>query len=268
MGVVWVSTTRRITASVCSRRVTPACDGRDDGRKEADLHDLRGEQRAAHGGDLVVVDDLAVVDDHDPLGHVLDVRHVVRGQEDRRALLLVQPDEQLAEALLGDEVEPDRRLVEEQDLGIVEQARGQLAAHALAEGEAPHGLVEQVGRVEQLAELADAPLFRGRVESVDRGEHPVRLARRQLQPEQRALAEERADPAGQSATVLPRRDPEHGCLALGRVEDAREDLDRRGLPRPVRADVGDPLARPDVEVEVMHGLDALRACVDPSRRPS
>ena len=78
------------------------------------------------------------------------------------------------------------------------------------ERQVPHGLVEQVGGVEQVAELGDAPLLGGPVEPVDRGQHPVRLARRQLQPQQRALAEQRADPAGQPPAVLPRRDPEHG----------------------------------------------------------
>ena len=255
MGVAWVSTTSRITVSVCSRRVTPSDAGAGIGASQPDLDDLRREQRAAHGGDLVVVDDLTVVDDDGPLGDVLDVRDVVGREEDRRALLLVEAHEQLAEALLGDEVEPDRRLVEEQDLRVVEQARGELAAHPLAEREVPHRLVEEVGGVEQLAELGDAPVLGVAVEPVDRGQHPVRLAGRQLEPQQRPLAEQRADPAGQAPPFLPRGEAEHRRGTGRGMQDAGEDLDRRRLPGSVRTDVGDPLPGRHVEVEVAHGLD-------------
>ncbi len=189
--------------------MTPAGVGAAIGASEPDLDDLGREQGAAHGGDLVVVDDLAVVDDDGPLGDVLDVGDVVRGEEDGGALLLVEAHEQLAEALLGHQVEPDGRLVEEQDLGVVQQARGELAAHPLAERQVAHRLVEQVGGVEQLAELGDAPLLGRAVEPVDRGEHPVRLARRQLEPQQRPLPEQRADPPGEPPPVLPRHEPEH-----------------------------------------------------------
>ena len=199
--------------SVCSRTRDAVGVGRGDRRGQADLDELGGEQRAAHGRHLVVVDDRAVVDDDGPLGDVLDVGDVVRRQEDRGALLLVEPDQQLAEALLGQQVEADGRLVEEQDLGLVQQARGQLAAHPLAERQVAHRLVEQVGGVEQLAQLGDAALLGGAVEPVDGGQHPVRLARRQLEPQQRPLPEQRADARGQAPAVLPRHDAEHRGLA-------------------------------------------------------
>ena len=134
----------------------PAPAGASMARGQADLDDLGGQQGAPHHRHLVVVDDLAVVDDDGPLGDVLDVGDVVRGQEDRGAPLLVEADQQLAEPLLGDEVEADGRLVEEEDLGVVEQARGQLAAHALTERERAHRRVEEVGGVQQLAQLRDA----------------------------------------------------------------------------------------------------------------
>ena len=95
----------------------------------------------------------------DPPGHVLDVRHVVGGQEDGRALRLVEVDEQLAEAPFGQQVETDRRLVEEEDLGLVQEARGQLAAHPLPERQVAHRHVEAVRGVEQLGQLGDATLL-------------------------------------------------------------------------------------------------------------
>jgi hypothetical protein len=114
---------------------------------------------------------------------VLDVRDVVRGEEDRRPRRLVEGDEQLPEAPLGQQVEPDGRLVEEQDLGVVQQARGQLAAHPLAQGQVAHRLVEEVAGVEQLAELGHPAELTVPVHAVDRCQHAQRLARAQLEPE-------------------------------------------------------------------------------------
>ena len=72
-------------------------------------------------------------------------------------LLLVQAHHHLAEALLGEQVEADRRLVEEQHLRAVQHRRSQLAAHPLPERERAHRHVEQVAGVQQLRELAGAP---------------------------------------------------------------------------------------------------------------
>ncbi len=168
--------------------------------------------------------------------------------------LLVEADEQLAEALLGDEVEPDRGLVEEEDVGLVEQTCRELAPHALTEGEPADRGVEQVGRIQQIAELADAPSQRGVVDPEDGGEHPEGLAGRQFRPELRALPEQRADAAGQDLPLLPRDESEHPDIAARGVEDAGQHLDGRGLPGPVRPDVGQALAGVGRERQVADGL--------------
>ena len=223
---------------------------RGDRRGEADLDDLGGEQGAPHGGDLVVVDHLAVVDDDGPLGDVLDVGHVVAREEDRGALLLVEAHEQLAEPLLGHEVEPDGRLVEEQDLRVVEQARGELAAHPLAEREVAHRLVEQVGGAEQLAELGDraAARRRGRARRSPRASGTTGAAPARATAATAGRTACRS--AGRAAAAPPTaRCPSTRASPLGGVEDPGEDLDRGRLPGPVRTDVGEPLAGRHVEVE-------------------
>ncbi len=119
-----------------------------------------------------------------PFGDVLDVGHVVGREEDGGPPLGVQPDQQLAEALLGQEVEADRGLVEEQDLGLVEHAGRQLAAHPLAERQVADRHVEEVAGLQQLGQVAHPGLLPSAVEPVDRRQHPVGLAGRQLEPEQ------------------------------------------------------------------------------------
>ena len=80
----------------------------------------------------------------------LDVLEVVGGQQQGGAALGVEGAEEVAQPALADHVEADRRLVEVEDLGVVEQRRGDVAAHPLPEGELADRDVEQVAEVEPL----------------------------------------------------------------------------------------------------------------------
>ena len=102
--------------------------------------------------DASVPDQRAVVDHEQPLAQPLDVAEVVRRQDDRDAVLAVDLDQEVADPLLRDDVEADRRLVEEQQLGAVEHRRRQFAADALAERELPDGRVEERVELEHFAE--------------------------------------------------------------------------------------------------------------------
>ena len=107
------------------------------------------------------------------------------------------------------------------------------------------------------------------VEPVDCREHPVRLARRQLEPEQGTAGRQRAERPRQAPPVEPRHHAEHGCLPPCRMQDAGQDLDRRRLPRAVRADVRDALARgPRERGNLADRLDPYAALLaGRSRRP-
>ena len=118
----------------------------------------------------------------------------------------VDPAQELAQPALADHVEADRGLVEVEDLRVVQQRRGDVAAHPLAERELPHRGVEQVAEVEQLGELGEvAPVPVG-VDAVDPAQQVERVAQRQVPPQRRALAEDDADPAGQLDAVARRVD--------------------------------------------------------------
>jgi hypothetical protein len=74
-----------------------------------------------------------VVDDEDPVAEPLDVTHVVRREQEGRAPFGPLGDEELAQPLLRQHVESDGRLVEDEQLRRVEQGRGELRAHPLAQ---------------------------------------------------------------------------------------------------------------------------------------
>jgi len=67
------------------------------------------------------------------------------------------------------DVEADRRLVEIEDLWVVQQRRGDVSPHPLAKRQLAHGDVEQRLQVEQLDELLE-------VGPVSRAVHPVDAA--------------------------------------------------------------------------------------------
>ena len=61
-----------------------------------------------------VEEDLAVIDHDDAIAQLLDVLHVMARQHRHDAVLAIVDAEELAHALLADDVESDRRLVEEE----------------------------------------------------------------------------------------------------------------------------------------------------------
>ena len=72
-----------------------------------------------------------MVDDDGTATYLLDITRIVGGQKDSDALLHVQLSYQVADTLLGDDIQANGRLVQEDDGGPVEQGSRQFAAHTL-----------------------------------------------------------------------------------------------------------------------------------------
>ena len=127
--------------------------------------------------------------------------------------------QQLADRRLGRHVEADRRLVEKQQARRVQQARRDLAAHPLAERQLPHRRVEERAELEQRTSAPRSAAGAARaIDLVDAAEQLERVARRQLIPELRALAEHGADlerelrgAAATARSPSTRTSPASGC---------------------------------------------------------
>ena len=65
-------------------------------------------------------DDLALIHHDEPVAELLGLVHVVRGEHERDAPLL-EPVQAVPQHMAGLRVEPGRRLVEQQQLGFVDQ---------------------------------------------------------------------------------------------------------------------------------------------------
>ena len=154
-----------------------------------------------------VEDGGAVVDHDHPAAQRLDVLQVVGGQQERGAALLVERAEELAQPALAHDVQPDRGLVEVEDLRVVQQRGRDVAAHPLAEAELADRRVEQVAEVEQVEELVEVGAVAVVGDPVDLAQQLEGVAQREVPPQRGALAEHDADPAGQLRAAPARLEP-------------------------------------------------------------
>ena len=127
--------------------------------------------RLYEAGERVAGDDLAVVDDDDAVAQALGLFHVVRGVEQRLAAT-AQRLEVVEDGVAALRIDADGRLVEDQDVGIVDQRGGDVEAplHAAAEG--LRLVAGAVGQADQLR----APRRRARAAARRRGRRARRTA--------------------------------------------------------------------------------------------
>ena len=150
-------------------------------------------------------------------------------------------------------VQADGRLVQDQQLGGVQQRGRDLGAHPLAEGQLADRGVQARRHLQLVDQLGRAGRGGAGVQPVDRGEDGERLAQRQVPPQLAALAEDHPDPAGEVAAPAHRLEAAGAHRARGGHEDAGEHLDRGGLPGAVGPDVADRLARLHPEAHPVDG---------------
>src|SRR5690606_15101917 len=117
--------------------------------------DLR-EHVLGEGPRRPVEHDLAGAEAHDPAHELLGERHVVDVDDRRQLVLLGQLDEQPHDLTRRLGVEAGRGLVDEQDVGVLQEGAGDADALALPAGELVGALVELVGDPDALEELVGA----------------------------------------------------------------------------------------------------------------
>ena len=122
-----------------------------------------------HVAEAAIEEDRAVINDNDPLAQLLDVGHVMAGEQDRRLLLRIVLPQELADDLLRNDVQADGRLVQKEDFRLVQQRRDQLHLRALAQRKFAHADIELVAHGEQFAHFSDGALQRGGGDAIDLG---------------------------------------------------------------------------------------------------
>ena len=200
-----------------------------------------------------------MVDDRDPVAELVGLGHVVGRQQDRPARDGRLPGEdQLADRAGGGHVEAERRLVEEEDPRVVEQAAGEVHLLALAGRERADPLLALLVEPDRLDQLVDPVPAVLRRQPVELAEHPELLADGQ-DPVARLLAagDHVHDPADLLGLALDVEAEDPGG-PLRRQEERRQDLDQRRLAGAVGAEQPEELAGLDREVDAVEGDDRLR----------
>src|SRR5262249_27847707 len=175
-------------------------------------------------GDATLADDLAAVEDDAAVADQFHLAQKVRVEEDRRAPA-AQLVEDLADLAAADRIDAVGRLVEEDHVGVVYQRLGD--AHALfhALGIGLDLVVHAALEADHVEDLADALLLQtgGHLQQaaveVEQAGGGVILGEAVVLGQ---IADAPADGDGTDRLV------EQGGGALGRLEDAQEDLDQGG----------------------------------------
>ena len=194
-------------------------------------------------------DDPPIGEDGDPVREVLGFVHEVGGQEDGLAEL-AQPGDYLPGRPAGRGVEPGRRLVEEDDVGVADQRQCDIESPTLAARELAGAGVCLVGQPDQGDGVVD-PAWRPVVAGVELEALPhgqAGLGLRFLQND--------ADPVPPRTAGLGRVDTQYADLAVCAFPEALEDLDRGGLAGTVGTEEGEDLAAVDFEVDPADRLAA------------
>ena len=202
-------------------------------------------------------DDLAAGDDRHPVGEPLRLVHVVGGEDDRLA--------EIAEA--GDRipglaprrgVEPGRRLVEEEQLGVADERHPDVEPPLLAAGQPAGAYLGLLLEADERDHIRHRP--RGGVVAAEEVEA---LAHGQVGIEAAAL-EDDPDPLAPGAAGPRRVVAEDRDLAGVAAAVALEDLDRRRLPGAVRPEDREHLAGEHLEVDAAQRLEGAVALAQPA----
>ena len=200
-----------------------------------------------------------MIHDHQPVAQLLRFVHVVGGQDERHALLL-EAVEPVPEEMPCLGVEPGGRLVEQQQVGLVDEPPGddQASLHAPREWlDLVAGALRELDEVEQLP--GARPRLRVRQVEVAPVDEQV-LLDRELHVQAVLLGHDTEAGADRGA-VRGRIQAEHPQRAVGDRRDAADHAHRARLARAVRPQEPERLARRHLEIDGVHGrgrAEALR----------
>ena len=241
---------RRSTSS------TPATFGSHCGGRALELElDPPPLRRASERVHVPGGDDPPVVDDRDLLADVLDELELMAGEEDGRAARRLAA-ENLGERLDRDRVEPGERLVEDEQLRLVQQRGGELRALLVAVRELLDLRVRAIREAEPLEPARCGDARRCVVEPVQAAEVGELLADRHARVEATLLRHVAEPQPLRQPDRLPV--PEHlAAVELDEPEDRAHRGRLAGTVRPEEAEHPPALDRERAAVEGLYLAEPL-----------
>ena len=194
-------------------------------------------------------DDLAGVDDPDPVGERVGLLQVLGGEEDGDAVRGGEPLDLVPERGAALHVEAGRRLVEEQDPWLVDERQREVEAPSHAARVAADLAVGRLGQADPGDQLVAAAQRLGLRQPVHSGLQPHVLARGQELVERRLLEGDADLRRGPRAPRLTMSWPATRARARGRGQQGGEHVDGGRLAGAVGAEEAVDLARRDGQVD-------------------
>ncbi len=223
-------------------------------RREAHLDHVRARDRRLELQRRVERDELAVVDDRDPVAELVRLVHVVRREHHREVALAAEAIEHLPDRDARHGVEPGRRLVEDEDPRLVHEAARDLEPPPHAARERLHGLVGPLQQIDRREQVVDRALALLRREAVELREDRHVLPGREVQVRGHRLRDH-ADRLAHAVRVAHDVEAVHARMPGARHHERREHPDQRRLARAVRAEQAEHLAVLHVEVHLVDGAE-------------
>ena len=211
------------------------------------------------GDDLLgrrVQEDASLVDDDDAVGVLAGLGQVVRGEEERAALLGLGAH-RLPESAARQRIHAGRWLVEDQEIRIAGQSQGQAHALTLATGELVEGTLGELREVRALQELVG-----GNRVSVHRSDQVDRVADLPVarhRPGLKHRAHQRA------AHGLARAHAVAADVSLRGGGQAEDDVQEGALARTVDAEERHDFAGHEGQVYAAQGVDVAERLMDVRR---
>ncbi len=194
--------------------------------------------------------------DQDAVGQLLGLVQVVRGEQDAGVVIVGEPMHQVVELAPGLRVEADGGFVQEQQFRAADDADGDVEPAPLAAGELPGPLVRVLGQADRRDQFVDVPGPGGALGGVRRviaaqvrqefPHPPLAVVAPGLQHD--------AEPGPPVLVAVGRIGAEDLHVATGAHPEALQDLDRRGLARPVRPEQRHHLAAARGEADALEDV--------------
>src|SRR6187401_2987744 len=201
-------------------------------------------------GDPTLGDEAAMGEDPDPIAQLLDLAEQVARKQHGEAAVTGQGLNEVEELGHAGRVDGRRRLVEDEDLRILDEGIGDAEPLEHAPRVGIGGMVGRVRQAHLLEELDDPRRRLRRVEAVQARRVVEVLAAGEPAVKSDAVRQV-ADPTLHLERVARRVEADDARLAVARLREAQEHEDRRRLARPVRPEESVDLARADAEGQVV-----------------
>jgi len=207
-----------------------------------------------NGGRTVIVFDTPALHDDNPVAQPLDLKHVVRRQQDRRSTLLAVGFKMAPDPVCGVRIERRGRLVQQQKFRLVDQGLRQRHACLLACGKLSARAIEKFAEIEIGGERKDPVLqMRHAVKPAEYGEIlPHGEAARHI--DVRTLE---IHPAENLGALLGHGATEHADAARGRRHQPHDHRNGRGLAGAVAAEQPRHRTARNREGDVIDGAGGL-----------